>query len=289
MTRQKIVGKLKEVAARYPPQMIHDQMADISRIAFNISLSIPVETPISEAVICDIGGGIGLFSVGCKALGFGKVILVDDFQDQINQQMGESIFNIHHHFGVTVVSRDVFSQGLGNLGVQLDVITSFDSMEHWHHSPKPLFHELIGLLKPSGLFVLGVPNCVNLRKRLTVPLGHGKWSSMQDWYEPTVFRGHVREPDMQDLIYIAKDLRLENVRILGRNWLGYSAQSGLLRLATRLGDFLLRLKPSLCSNLYLVGSKPHGWQQIDASSCAKHGSHNGTPTVETKNEVSDRS
>jgi 2-polyprenyl-3-methyl-5-hydroxy-6-metoxy-1,4-benzoquinol methylase len=264
MTRQQIVGKLKEVAACYPPEMIHDQMADISRIAFNISLSIPVETPISEAAICDIGGGIGLFSVGCAALGFGKVILVDDFQDQINQQMGESIFSIHRHLGVTVTSRDVFSQGLGNLGVQLDVITSFDSMEHWHHSPKPLFHELMGLLKPSGLFVLGVPNCVNLRKRLTVPLGHGKWSSMHDWYEPTVFRGHVREPDMQDLLYIAKDLRLENVRILGRNWLGYSAQSGLLRLATRLGDFPLRLKPSLCSNLYLVGNKPRGWQQIDA-------------------------
>ena len=43
--------------------------------------------------------------------------------------------------------------------------------------------------------MVGVPNCVNLRKRLTVPLGRGKWSPMADWYEQPSFRGHVREPD----------------------------------------------------------------------------------------------
>jgi SAM-dependent methyltransferase len=44
-------------------------------------------------------------------------------------------------------------------------------MEHWHRSPKALFHEALTWLRPGGLLVIGVPNCVNLRKRLTVPLG----------------------------------------------------------------------------------------------------------------------
>jgi hypothetical protein len=47
-------------------------------------------------------------------------------------------------------------------------------MEHWHHSPKRLFRQVSDkLLKPGGRFVLAVPNCVNLRKRLSVPLGVG--------------------------------------------------------------------------------------------------------------------
>ena len=270
MTHQKIVGKLKEIAARYPSELIPHQMADIPRIAFNISLSIPVGTPINQAVLCDVGGGIGLFSLGCAALGFRKVILVDDFNDEINHQLGESIFNIHRRYGVSIMSRNCITEGLGELGEQLDVVTSFDSMEHWHHSPKQLFHQLMSLLNPLGLFVLGVPNCVNLRKRLTVPLGRGNWSSMQDWYEPAFFRGHVREPSVQDLSYIAKDLRLEDVRILGRNWLGYSGSGGFVRLATRLGDSLIRWKPSLCSNLYLIGRKCGHRQHTDKSPCAKH-------------------
>ena len=102
-----------------------------------------------------------------------------------------------------------------------DVITSFDSMEHWHHSPKRLFQEVMRVLKPSGRFILGVPNCVNLRKRLTVPFGFGKWSSIDDWYEQETFRGHVREPDVEDLRYIANDMGLMELQILGRNWMAY--------------------------------------------------------------------
>jgi len=112
------------------------------------------------------------------------------------------------------------------------------------------------MMNPLGRFVLAVPNCVNLRKRLTVPLGRGKWSSMKDWYEPESFRGHVREPDVQDLECIAKDLKLQNVRVVGRNWLGHQSTSKLIRTLTGLVGPLIQLRPSLCSDIYLVGEKP---------------------------------
>jgi SAM-dependent methyltransferase len=238
--------------------MVSREVADIPRIAFNIALSLPARKPLKEAVICDVGGGIGLFSVGCAAAGFGRVILVDDFSDQINQTVGESILAIHRSYGVRVVSRDVVAQGVGDLNERLDVVTSFDSMEHWHRSPKQLFRELLSAMNAGGRFVLAVPNCVNLRKRLTVPLGRGKWSAMKDWYEPEVFRGHIREPDVQDLLYIAADLGLEDARVLGRNWLGCQSDKKLLRIAASFLDPLIRLRPSLCSNIYLVGTKPGG-------------------------------
>ena len=45
--------------------------------------------------------------------------------------------------------------------------------------------------------LLGVPNCVNLRKRITVPLGRGKWvvHGRLARQRPTS-GGHVREPDV---------------------------------------------------------------------------------------------
>jgi len=149
----------------------------------------------------------------------------------------------------------VIQDGLRGVEGDLDVVTSFDSMEHWHHSPKKLFHQAIDRLVPGGLLVLGVPNCVNMRKRITVPLGIGKWSGLEVWYEKDVFRGHVREPDVGDLKYIAEDLALKNVRIFGRNWAGYQSSRRLIRYATTVMDCPLRLVPSLCSDLYMTGER----------------------------------
>ena len=59
---------------------------------------------------------------------------------------------------------------------------------------------------------------MRIRKRLTVPFGSGKWSSMADWYEDPIFRGHVREPDVDDLFYIAREVGLVDVYIKGRHW-----------------------------------------------------------------------
>ena len=111
-------------------------------------------------------------------------------------------------------------------------------------------------LRPGGRLVIATPNCVNLRKRITVPLGRGKWSALEEWYDHELFRGHVREPDVDDLRFIAGDIGLQDFRIVGRNWNGYYSGSGLIRALTGVFDPLLRLKPSLCSDLYLIGNAP---------------------------------
>jgi len=80
---------------------------------------------------------------------------------------------------------------------------------------------------------------------------------MRDWYETEVFRGHVREPDVSDLKYVAYDMGLIDVRIIGRNWLGYFSKNMAIRIATKLMDYPLRMNPSYCSDLYMVGKKPN--------------------------------
>jgi 2-polyprenyl-3-methyl-5-hydroxy-6-metoxy-1,4-benzoquinol methylase len=246
---------LRKVALRYPAHMIEEQLSDIPRVAFNIRLGLTRVAPKSpgELAICDLGGGVGLFSVGCAAHGFKRSVLIDDFNDAISTDSGGTILDLHRGYGVEVISRDVVATGLRGIEGLFDIITSFDSMEHWHHSPKTLFHEAVARLQPRGIFVLGVPNSVNIRKRLTVPLGVGNWSRMEDWYETPTFRGHVREPDASDLRYIARDLRLTDVAIVGRTWSAFGEGSRLRRLAGAIVDRALRLRPSLSAELYLVG------------------------------------
>lgn len=244
---------LTKVAAEYPPgELRNSQMADIDRIAFHVTLVLSC----GSHAVCDIGGGIGMFSVGCAALGM-NATLVDDFRDPVNLRFGNDILKLHRAHGVRVISRDVVMEGVGDFAREsFDAVTIFDSMEHWHHSPRSLFRQLLNCLKPGGLFLLGGPNCVNLRKRITVPFGFGKWSSMSDWYESDVFRGHVREPDVDDLRYIAQDLGLKDVKIVGRNWLGFRNSRAWIRAIAPIVDRALILAPSLCSDIYLTAHKP---------------------------------
>jgi SAM-dependent methyltransferase len=248
-----VVPVLKRIADSYPPAIAAVQRyIDVPRNAFNLSLLFTLPR---GARIGDIGGGISLFSPGCAALGF-DVTLVDDFGGAWQKMVADDVLDrVHRAFGVKVVSRDIVSDGVEFEPQSFDAFTIFDTMEHWHNSPKRLFHQLMTALKPGGLFIISGPNCVNLRKRITVPFGVGKWTAMRDWYEVEQFRSHVREPDVDDLRYIAADLGLKNARVIGRNWSGYRSRFRAARIVTPLIDGMLRLRPSLCSDIYLVGQK----------------------------------
>ena len=252
-SNKEIVSVLQNIAKKYPFGLVEEQLKDVRRIAFNIELVVSRKG--TNCRICDVGGGIGLFTVGCAAIGM-KAILVDDFSDAVNRRFGESVLDLHKSYGVQIVQRDVIKDGMDFPPESLDVITTFHSMEHWHHSPKQLLSSVVEALVPGGLFILGAPNNVNFRKRITVPLGIGDWSQMEDWYEQDVFRAHVREPSVSDLKYVANDMKLVNVSIVGRNWLGYNSRFQLVRALIPFVDRGLRLFPSLCSDIYMIGTKP---------------------------------
>jgi SAM-dependent methyltransferase len=261
--------QIEAVARGFPAVLVEATLADVPRVGFQIDLI--AQRAGTDVTLCDVGSGIGLFPAACAKAGM-RVTMMDDFAppfadaesaravpdapDAVNFDRADDALAFHRTLGVTVEKRDPLTEGFGFPPASLDVVTSFDSMEHWHQSPKRLFAQILEALVPGGLFVLGVPNCVNLRKRITVPFGYGKWSHMAHWYEPEFFRGHVREPDVGDLHYIARDLGLTGVEILGRNWAGFVNDSRLVRVLTALSDPLLTLRPALCSDLYLIGRKP---------------------------------
>ncbi len=245
------VAVMKEYwSGRYPEYLL---ACEARRYAFHAALIL--DACSGSGQVCDIGGGWGALSAVCSKNGL-HCHLVDDFADQgFAVNINEPRHRMPIDFGFSVHSLDVTRESLPFGSDSLDVVSSFDSMEHWHRSPKKLFMQIIDVLRPGGTFIIGAPNCVNLRKRLTVPFGYGKWSGMNDWYESDIFRGHVREPDVDDLQYIARDLGLVNIRIIGRNWAGLANPNSLVRAGTLLFDQVLQLRPSVCSDIYLIGNK----------------------------------
>lgn len=263
-----IVEAVEEVARSYPEELVPAQLWDVPRISFNAQLI--VDRVGRDVSVCDIGSGVGMFGPACARLGM-RATVMDDYDhpyddpamaadlpeapDAINVR-AQDVLGLHRAAGVEIAQRDPLTEGFGFPAESLDVVTSFASMEHWHNSPKRLFAEVRKALVPGGLFILNAPNCASLASRIKVPLGLGKWSEMADWYEPARFRGHVREPDVADFRYIAKDMGLVDVEILGRNFMGQLSPRREIRLAAHILDRILRPWPTLCGDIYLIGRKP---------------------------------
>lgn len=252
MGRDGMAKALVGLADRYPPELRSHQLRDVERICFHVGFAERLAP--AEGTVVDIGGGVGLLSLAVALTGR-RSLLIDDFGDRVNETFGRDCLTLHREFGVAIDSRDVIAEGLDLRPESIDLVMTFESMEHWHHSPRAMLHQAVAALKPGGHLVIGVPNCVNLRKRITVPLGRGKWSSMADWYEQPRFRGHVREPDVDDLRYVCRDLGLQLVQLLGRNWMAYVSPRPWVRRTVRFVDRALRPFPTLCSDIYLVARK----------------------------------
>ena len=250
---------LLKIAERYPPAptgkftiTLGNRRNWAERIAHDIEL---VTNRIgTTGTICDAGGGLGLFAIGCSLVGM-RSVLIEDFYDIERIGMLDTALGLLDDYGVEYQRRDIIADGLTFSPGELDAAVSFHVLEHLPLSPNALFRQMRDAVRPGGVVLIAGPNAVNLRKRIAVPLGKGAWSPMEDWYESERFRGHVREPTVEDLRYIARDLGLEKVAIHGANFLGTASTQPWRRRLTRLADRGLRKRPSLCSDIYLVGQR----------------------------------
>ena len=251
---EKSIAIMAEVYGRFwPTSPGHVIRAETLRHAAQLDL-LKERVPAGGAIV-DLGCGWGAFAAGCAAAGY-RVTMIDDrgdlgFYDPNDRRQG-----IPKAYGITSIESDVVEQIWSFADASLDAVTSFDSMEHWHNSPKKLFQSIVRSLKPGAWLILGVPNAANLKKRIEAVLGLTEWSAMDEWYDNERFRGHVREPTVRDLRHIGNSLGLTDIEILGFNWLGHGNASGLVSKVTPIIDHVLRLRPSLCSDIYLLAKRP---------------------------------
>lgn len=219
--------------------------------------------------LVDLGAGLSPFGLLCRVHGM-EVTLVDDFGGgggvELRQESPEipllEVFE--KQFGLAIVRRNFLEQPLPLPDASADVVTCFHSLEHWHHSPRPLFREIVRIIKPGGFLVIATPNAANIRKRVYVLLGRSNFPSLREWYEDgdPVFRGHVREPVVRDLWQLMEWNGFEVTATYGRNFIGRCSESlaflpvALVGAVAKGSDRLLRLFPALCSDIHVVGRKP---------------------------------
>lgn len=248
---------LAAILNEYPTALRRFLAPSIPRCAWHIDL---VRDAVgARATVVDVGGAVSLFAPGCAAIGMKTILIDDQFDDPYDREVGaakrEAVARVIKPRGVLVMRRDIGVDGVGVPSESADAFTSFGVIEHLNRSPKAALHEMWKGLRPHGLLLVGAPNCANIRKRVSAVRGRSKWSRMADWYERAVFRGHVREPDVEDLLYIARDLGVKKPKILGRNWMGVESPRRFVHVAAEVADRALRLRPQLCSDIYLLARK----------------------------------
>ncbi|MES2995296.1 MAG: class I SAM-dependent methyltransferase [Verrucomicrobiota bacterium] len=246
----------------YVDEKLEERIVFYCQVMENHGLLHPGKT------IVDLGAGICWFDPLLKLLG-ADIRLVDDFgggggvdntapdetKDFLTRYLDEWQFEMHE--------QNILKTPLPFENASVDAVTCFHCLEHWHNSPKRLFKEITRILKPGGFLFLATPNAVNLRKRITVPLGMNNWSSLDEWYEEEpVFRGHVREPILGDLRNICELNGLKVVAQYGRNFIGRDSLvlawiPKPIRHRIAAGtQHLLQTFPTLCSDIHVVGRKP---------------------------------
>ena len=243
----RIERALASALALYPEPLRSAERADLARQRFHLA---QVFRP--GARIADLGGGIGLLSPACAALGM-DATLVDDFGDAVNQRFPVEELGVHRRAGVKVIATPVQDFGAHFDDASLDVVTCIETIEHWHHAPRAVMREVARVLRPGGTFVLAAPNAAAVHHRAKLLCGRSNWSRFDDWYFPEEFRGHVREPVLADLLRIVADQGLEVRAVHGRNWLG--APRGWKRVALAAADRTLRPFPRLCKDLYVLATR----------------------------------
>ena len=220
-------------------------------------------------VLVDLGCGLSLFGLLCRVFGM-EVSLVDDFGGGGGIQTGSAAENVpllvwmKQSHGVKIFSQDFLKTPLPFPDKSVDVISCFHSLEHWHHSPRPLFSEINRVLRPGGALILATPNAANLRKRLFLLAGKTNFPELTEWYHEgdPVFRGHVREPILRDLKTLLRWNDFQIAGVWGRNFIGADSLSlsflpkPVVRFLARASSGLLRHFPTLCSDLHIVGKKP---------------------------------
>lgn len=198
----------------------------------------------------------GELSCALVAMGF-RSIMIDDFRNP-GYFDSDKRHAMPVDYGVESIQRDAAQEGVDFPPESVDAFVSLHSIEHWHRGPKKALDTMMDALKPGGLLLLAGPNANDFAKRITVPLGLAEWAPFEEWYAQPVYRSHVHELTVRDLRRIAEDLRLVDVSIFGTCVSGLLSPSRLVRAIMRPLDYLFRLRPSLCTEIYLQGRKAGG-------------------------------
>lgn len=249
------VEALLRAAARYPRELraMEEFPVRVGQYPDRIA-----RTFVPGGRVVELGGGVACTSIVLAELGM-DVHVVDNFsRPYYAREPWRRARALVEAAGVHVHQADILATDLAFVADgTVDRVVTFDCLEHLHHSPKRLLERCVAKLAPGGRLVVGVPNAVNLMKRLRVMTGRSNLGPIDEFYHRgSPFTGHVREWTAGELLRLAGWLGLTGASVTGRNWLGYRTYGRLPVLAKLALDGALRPFPALCSDLLLEAVKP---------------------------------
>ncbi|HEU5058078.1 MAG TPA: class I SAM-dependent methyltransferase [Kofleriaceae bacterium] len=252
--RPEQVEALLRAAARYPRKLVpwEEFLVRVGEYPDRLE-----RTYVPGGRVVELGGGLACTSVALAYLGM-DVHVVDNFSRPYYALLPwQRARRLVEEAGVHIHQADILESDLAFVADgSVDRIVTFDCLEHLHHSPKAILERCVEKLATGGRLLVGVPNAVNLMKRMRVLAGRSNLEPAHAFYHHgQPFTGHVREWTAGELLQLARWLGLSEARVIGRNWLGYRKYERVPVVAKFAIDQLLRPLPTLCSDLLLEAVK----------------------------------
>jgi 2-polyprenyl-3-methyl-5-hydroxy-6-metoxy-1,4-benzoquinol methylase len=169
-----------------------------------------IATPGGRA--CDFGGNVAAYNLVARLLDT-DVTVVDDID--IPEASSARLKRLQEA-GIRFEKCDVYQ--FKNRNEAYDVVSAFETIEHFPHSPKPALVNMIGALRKKGRLCLSVPNIARVDMRLRALAGRSVHERYQAFFSHVgPYPGHHREYTLDELKWIAAELNLATEDLFGAN------------------------------------------------------------------------
>jgi SAM-dependent methyltransferase len=237
-----------EVRKKMPPALWTDMPEMIAKDVLHVQL-----TYVPNGRLIDLGGGYSPMSAVLAMLGM-DVTVVDTFASTsfYNQFSAQELCDILQSYGVKLVKADLREYDPATVFEpnSVDTVDCFGTI--YFFNPRQLLDRCMQVLKPGGKLVVECNNAASLLRRIRILLGRHNTNTFQDYF---FHDAQLRFWLKGDLRTLAGYLKLSEYHLLGRNWSLYQSRKRLPIPVLRLADRAVRGVPSLCNDIYLIGTK----------------------------------
>lgn len=169
--------------------------------------------------LCDLGSYVNMYPVVLALLGMRVTISTTvDYYPQASpdhphhSQDIPKVLDIYRSVAIEVIESNLYDVML--LEESFDIVTSFETFEHFWHSPKPVMHKIVAALRLGGDFVLSVPNIVSLKNRLKVIMGQSPLPHYPFFFEHGhPLTGHRGEMTIGEVHYMMTAMGLHRKKL----------------------------------------------------------------------------